>query len=296
MSNFTDFFPAPGGGGGGIPETEIFTSSGVWTVPQTVLDKITADGHAEIGLLMVGAGNSTRSGEVVNQIYRLTSSDFDDPAAATKQVSVFIGGGGGDTGITSQAPAAPTTTLGLGSVAIGGSFITYPFPTSNPPEFDSNGYPTVNSIGLWTSPSVSYSNVSWSGSVAPDSTVLPNMTWTGGAPFDGTLQFRILYSGGSRAFYNFTYNRTDGRFQMVGYDAFGSGGSSTLTTAAGIVYENGNTPTKIARGAVNSDANNVFLTDPSSTYGYSSGFSRFNGGNYGSGGSNPQNGYVQIFF
>ena len=71
MSNYTDFFPAgsSSGGGGALAEVEIFTSSGIWTVPQSVQDEITAEGSAEVGLFMVGGGATNDSGEIINELY-----------------------------------------------------------------------------------------------------------------------------------------------------------------------------------------------------------------------------------
>ena len=75
-----------GGGGGAIPETTIFRTSGVWQVPQAVQDEVTAEGHSEIGLLMVGGGSTTttpsnsadvRSGEVFTELRQLTIQDYD---------------------------------------------------------------------------------------------------------------------------------------------------------------------------------------------------------------------------
>ena len=40
MSNFTDFFPAAAGGGGGIPKYQDFTSSGTFTPTQALIDQI----------------------------------------------------------------------------------------------------------------------------------------------------------------------------------------------------------------------------------------------------------------
>lgn len=51
MSNFTDFFPAASGGGGGIPKYQEFTSSGTFTPTQALID---AGGR--VAFLIVGAG------------------------------------------------------------------------------------------------------------------------------------------------------------------------------------------------------------------------------------------------
>lgn len=70
---------------GGMPQTEIFTTSGTWNVPTSVKSSIDTDGHADIGLLMVGGGSGstsdssddTRGGEVISEVYQLTRNDYD---------------------------------------------------------------------------------------------------------------------------------------------------------------------------------------------------------------------------
>src|SRR6056300_1798947 len=58
MSNFTDFFPAASGGGGGaIPKYEEFTSSGTFTPTQALIDA-----GGKVSLFMVGAGASGYNG------------------------------------------------------------------------------------------------------------------------------------------------------------------------------------------------------------------------------------------
>jgi hypothetical protein len=57
MSNFTDFFPAAGGGGGSMPIIQEFTSSGTFTPTQALID---AGGR--LAFILVGAGGKTGSG------------------------------------------------------------------------------------------------------------------------------------------------------------------------------------------------------------------------------------------
>ena len=77
MSNFTDFFPAPGGGGGGgIPKFEEFNLAGTFTPTQALID---AGGYIEI-FLVAGGGksgfgeqNSAGGETILTQMY-LTST------------------------------------------------------------------------------------------------------------------------------------------------------------------------------------------------------------------------------
>ena len=55
MSNFTDFFPAAGGGGGSIPKYQDFTSSGTFTPTQALID---AGGR--VSYFIVGGGERGR--------------------------------------------------------------------------------------------------------------------------------------------------------------------------------------------------------------------------------------------
>ena len=107
-----------GGAGGAIPNIDTFTTSGTWAVPDTVKDKVSNDGHCEIGLLIVGGGSitttasnaDTRSGEVINKVYKLTSADYDDPSASNPVVTVVVGATGGYSGIVSDGLQKYTQT------------------------------------------------------------------------------------------------------------------------------------------------------------------------------------------
>ena len=57
MANLSDFLPAAGGGGGGIPKYQEFTTSGTFTPSQGLID---AGGR--VSLFMVGAGASGYDG------------------------------------------------------------------------------------------------------------------------------------------------------------------------------------------------------------------------------------------
>ena len=123
MSNFTDFFPAASAGGGAIPETSIFDTVGVykWIVPQSVKDEIAAEGHSEVGLLMVGGGSDSgdSSGEVISELYPLSTSDYDPESswstAGEPEITVQVGNPNEPSGIT-LFPADPVSlNVGYGS-------------------------------------------------------------------------------------------------------------------------------------------------------------------------------------
>ena len=110
MANLSDFLPAAGGGGGGIPKYQEFTTSGTFTPTQALID---AGGR--ISYMIVAGGNSTTNlyyggsgGEVILGYATLTS---------TNGCAVIIGAGG-----------SPFSTAGTNSSvsfsAAGGTDIT----------------------------------------------------------------------------------------------------------------------------------------------------------------------------
>ena len=92
MSNFTDFFPAPGGGGGGggIPKYQEFITSGTFTPSQALIN---AGGRIAVfivgggggGCLVVQGGTGGTGGEVLIKYITLTN---------TNAITVTIGDGG----------------------------------------------------------------------------------------------------------------------------------------------------------------------------------------------------------
>ena len=97
-----------GAGGGGLTETEIFTEDGTWTVPQSVIDEIAAEGHAEVSLFLVGGGavsTGGNSGEIVSGLRQISGADY-DPVKLNVTSAASIG----DT--TISISAAPKNMVG----------------------------------------------------------------------------------------------------------------------------------------------------------------------------------------
>jgi len=119
MSNFTDFFPAAGGGGL-TPKFEEFNSSGTFTPTQALID---AGGYIEIFLVGGGGRGGASStpgqgGEVLIKKMYLTS---------TTGCSITIGGGAtSDNSFGSSSTFSGSSAGGSDLTAVGGSGNTNP--------------------------------------------------------------------------------------------------------------------------------------------------------------------------
>ena len=268
MNNFSDFFPAASGGsssGGGMPKTEIFTSSGVWLVPQEVQDKITNDGYATLGLFMVGGGsqlneNPRNGGEIVNKTIRLTALDYDPQsewASSTQpEITISVGSDGGGSGFTFN-PLSNTPVLNepfnlenpLTSVVntIMRNQTAHHTPTQSP-QLDSNGYPYVSEIKLgiknyssltpfapnYRSAATTFSNFTTNPTVpaftADGVYINVVISYATPTPFDGrvTIDPTWLSSGTSgNAVLQISYDTTVNKFKI--YSTTGSSGGNNGT-------------------------------------------------------------------
>ena len=116
MSNFTDFFPAPGGGGGGggIPKYEEFITSGTFTPSQALID---AGGR--VSYMIVAGGNSSgdinsaagQGGEALLGYATLTS---------TNSCTVIIGAGGVNAGAGTNSSVSFSAAGGTDITAVSG--------------------------------------------------------------------------------------------------------------------------------------------------------------------------------
>ena len=301
MANFSSFFPAASTGGGAIPQTEIFTSSGIWLVPQDVQDKITNDGHADIGVLAVGGANvaNNSGGEVRNEILKLTSSTYSPSGVWANsnqpEIAVTVGAAGGNSGIgydTNAGDVSLSAFTADQTLAAG----TY--------SKDSNNDILIKSFAtVWGGTALSNFNYSYSGTTAPTFTTtegnsvpgLPGtytkgiVTWSGsGTYMDGNLTMTATRYGDARTI---GLRWLDGTHTFDIYNLSTSG----VTWNADLTYVAApGAPTIKAESGDGTVAN--FRNNPTSTEGYL-GFSRQGSLRPGSaGGSSAQGGYVQIFF
>lgn len=297
MANLSSFFPAAGGSiGGAVPKTEIFTSSGVWNVPQSVQDAINSEGYAEVGILLVGGGHSSNSGEVISDLFRMTTADYDDPNdwddPNQPEVSIAVGAAGGNTGITT-VPGSPTADLVFTRrVADNSSYnnTLVVAPSQNPP--------LVHSVRVQfiaqTPYSSGFSQTSTGATTVPTAPAGTSYDltweWDGGVAFS-PIGFITYNAGGPYYDFDLTYNTSNNTFTSTWNGSFNS---VDITTS--IRYSiNGVLHRTTARSGGSSDYSK-FRNNPQSTEGYFGGFSRLNGETEGSGGANPQGGYVQIFY
>lgn len=305
-------------GGGGMPKTEIFTSSGVWLVPQEVQDKITNDGYATVGLFMVGGGGSSDPGEVVNKTIKLTASNYDpqsDWASSTQpEITINVGSTGGITSFTKD-PSSGTVGSENPIIATVGRNQTQYFGLTNTYETDSNGYPLVSQLVLGIrvlsgDTPAGYNNTSTLSGL----TTLPTInTVTSGdynvctlsfptpTAWDGILQGVNFYYGNNvpSVRLNIGWDLTSKRFSvnnstsyssLNAYATFDGTGSEETT----ISYRFGDVGVTTARQG-GSPESAQFLNNISSTEGYFGGFAR-NGGSAPNSGQPGQAGYVQIYF
>ena len=290
-----------GGAGGGIPQTEIFTSSGTWLVPQDVQDKITNDGHADIGIIAVGGANTTatQSGEVKNEILKLTSTTYSPSNiwadSNQPEINVTVGAAGGNSGIGYDAN---TSDISINS------FTSDQALTAGTFSEDSNGDILIKSFSvLWGSGGMGSFNFSYSGTTQPTLTTQGGfpvsglagtytksiVTWSGnGTYMDGNLQMSATRYGSARNV-GLLWNDSTDTLDIYNLS------TTSVSWAADVTYVSAaGAPTIKAESGDGTVAN--FRNNPTSTEGYL-GFSRFNSARPGSAGNQgAQGGYVQIFF
>lgn len=315
-------------GGGGMPKTEIFTSSGTWLVPQEVQDKIASDGYATVGLFMVGGGGSSAPGEVVNKTIKLTASNYDPQsgwASSTQpEITINIGAVGGNSSFTKD-PSSGSSGSESPSISNIGRNQTQSFSLASPYSADSNGYPLISQLilgvksqslqtaigkndgdgtssagsvtvtGFTTNPTL---NVSLSGLYN-----IVTITFPTPSPWDATLAGNglMLGYGSTTAAIRLaiSWNLSTKQFDITnntpysgtnGVAVFDGTGSDDTT----ISYLLGDVGVINARHG-NSLESSQFLNNTSSTEGYFGGFAR-NGGSTPNSGQPGQAGYVQIYF
>lgn len=306
-----------GGGGGSIPNTAIFTSTGAWTVPDSVKDAITNNGYAPISLLAVGGGQDTvggRAGEVIQTTFHLTSADYDDPSSSSPTVTVVVGAAGGDSGIIEDGVNTfnqnKTYSSALDANTSGGTYNTI-VPTGTFAT-DSNGFILMGGTTYFEG---YISNSSNTGVVSANNFNIPptvtnaNSAYNGmrsgrmtavfadNAPFDGSISWE--YKGNNSNViitHTMTWDVTNQRFDIQHY----SNPARGFSAHANLTYSTGTNVLKKARSGASGDFAQ-FQNDPFSSQGYAGGYSRRGQSSTTSHvatspGSPQQGGYVQIYY
>lgn len=330
MADFSSFFPEAAAGGGAIPETSIFDTAGVykWIVPTNVKNEIAAEGHAEVGLLMVGGGHDSanQSGEVISELYPLSTSDYDPEAgwatAGVPEITVQVGNPNEPSGIT-LAPADPVS-LAVGFAGGTGNLPSQTVTYSQVPDtatisgtsfalvssitFPSNlRYLSASSQYTFTgSPTVSGFTDASGNAITP--TITPNniangtagsaftITFPGGgfSPFNGTISapYKIFHNSYG-AFLNAGTVTVSAPTAGSVRATFPTGNSGTFASTGGsVTIKLADSIVKQARtGNSSSTIQNAFPNLNTSTEGFL-GFSRSGSTRPG---SQNQKGYVQIF-
>lgn len=313
-----------GGGGGAIPNIDTFTTSGTWTVPDTVKDKVTNDGHCEIGLFIVGGGSgtttasnaATRSGEIINKVYKLTSADYDDPSASNPVVTIIVGASGGFSGITNDGLSTHTQTQSGLVDNVSGDTMTPAVSFDK----DSNNYIKMASgdfsywyfvnYGGWTLYNINKSYTGFASGVTVDTSTYSagfKLTFQDEIPYDGVMTVTCTQSRVDYPTINYTvvhkWNTANQRFETT----------VTATGTSAQYYYLGNRYHKIhfsrgvdvglkARAGDHADFAE-FQNNPYDPYGFN-GFaknathnslsnSRYSSSYYGSPG---QGGYIEIYY
>lgn len=315
-----------GGSGGAVPNIDTFTSSGTWTVPDTVKDKVANDGHCEIGLLIVGGGSTTttsadaatRSGEVINKVYKLTSADYDDANASNPVVTIVVGAAGGYSGIVNSGLEKYTQTES-GIMYTSPTFaqpyrtlvpaVTYEKNASNQILMASGdttyfyNSPSPN----WTASSISKSHTGFASGVTIDTSTYALgwiLTFNDQTPFDGVLTITYTESRVDYSNVNFTVAHS----WSTSNQRFESTASANLTyQSAGNRYARVNFSRGVNVGIKAREGQNAdfaqFQNNPYDPYGFN-GFAknathhavsaaRYSSSHYGSPG---QGGYVEIYY
>ena len=295
--------------GGGIPETAIFMESGTWLVPQSVQDEIASEGHAEVGLLMVGGGATAASGEIVNELYPLTVADYNDSStwadADQPEISVIVGGHGAASGITADMNVNLVTATGSGVFPNSGAGFSIDIPNAR---LDADNDPYIMSVQMSSITSNLgatgvITNSTYGGTKGTPSFSGNTWSFTEPTPVDGSQLYSILASSPGTVHTNGTafwsVNAAGTSMSFGDSNSSVSGGSLNIG-AVTIIYESADPlPTKTARaGSGDTSVTSTFLNNPTSTEGYFGGFGRFNSSHAssGAGGSSPQGGFVQIFY
>lgn len=283
MANLSDFLPIASGGAK-YPRKLTFTSSTSWQIPTAIKNNINDNGFCSIRIVMAGGGGSSRSGEIIDQIYEMNSTLYSSSSSwsnpSIPEIPIVVGASGGNTGLGISAGTGTiiNTANGLGNYVH--NYITPGAGTSY-----SNNYPLLHSMQLFYKGPENITSFSYTGTTQPSRTN-GLLEWSTPSEFDGTISF--AYNGGGSGSGNGTisFDIANNRFDVYHYNANYSQSADNFSvtySADDILFK--------ARNGNHSDYLK-FKNDPSNSIGYS-GYGRYSGTGYG---SNGQPGIIEIYY
>jgi len=281
MANLSDFLPIAGGAK--YPRKLTFTSSTTWQIPTAIKNNISDNGFCSVRIVMAGGGGSSRSGEIIDQIYEMNSTLYSSSSSWANslipEIPIVVGASGGNTGLGISAGTG-TNTSTTSNPNGQHRYITPSAGTSY-----SNSYPLLHSMQLFYVGSQNITSFSYTGTTQPSRTN-GLLEWSTPSEFDGTISF--AYNGGGYGSGNGTisFDIANNRFDVYHYNANYSQTANNFS----VTYSSDDILFK-ARNGNHSDYLN-FKNDPSSSIGYS-GYGRYSGNGYG---SNGQPGIIEIYY
>lgn len=278
-----------GAGGSSFPNTASFTSTQLWSVPQSLQDAISANGSVQVATLIVGGGGASNGGEVIYEIRTLTSSHYHDSNNNT--ILIAIGAGGSVGGETAIAPQ-------LGSTSDYVITITSP---------KNGGLGTNSSVG-WDINGTNYFADTLSDVYTKSSNGNPYIVQIRGSRYNGSYSsyyFTHSFSNGIPvATTNSTTNAAGASMSavistnQVVYSGSGSwrydGGLYITVRKSSLDFNNETSPTGLIASGGNSGTNSI--SNRASTEGYYGGYGASITSTVNNTGQRQRSGLVKIFY
>ena len=278
-----------GGGGSSFPNTVSFTSTQLWSVPQSLQDAISANGSVKVATLLVGGGGASNGGEVIYEIRTLTSSNYYDSNNNTILIAIGAGGSvGGETAISPQLGSESDVIITVLSPKAGGTGSNGTF------SWDIDG--TNNLVDTLSDVYTKSSNGN------------PYIVQIRGSRYNGSYSsyyFTHSYSNGiPTASTNESTNATDSEMSavistnQVSYSGSGSwkydGGLYVTARKRSIDFNNETSPTGLIASGGNSGTNSI--SNRASTQGYYGGYGASITSTVNNTGQLQRSGLVKIFY
>jgi len=277
------------GGGSSFPNTVSFTSSQLWSVPQSLRDAISANGSVKVATLIVGGGGASNGGEVIYEIRTLTSSHYYDSNNNTILIAIGAGGSvGGETAIAPQLGSTSDVLITVrsprgGGLGANGSYSWDIDGTNNLVDTfndvytkSSNGNPYITEIRgsvYYGSYSSYYFTHSYSNGI-PTASTNSSTNATGDSMSAVISTDSVSYSGGGSWAYD--------------------GGLYVTVRKSSLDFNNEASPTGLIASGGNSGTNSI--SNRASTQGYYGGYGASITSTVDNTGQHQKSGFVKIFY